>query len=139
VALFRTKFNTHSVEEIAFPRGLNGLEEYRGSPIYKSGTPIHVRAALLYNHHLKRLGLDAKYELLKDGDKLRFVYLKMPNPLQENIIAFTPQGIPTEFKLDGYIDYDRMFENTFLSAVNTVAEPIGWRAEEVVTLDDFFG
>jgi DNA polymerase elongation subunit (family B) len=135
---FRKEFDNFPVEEIAFPRGVNGIKQYAGSPIYAKGTPIHVRGALLYNHHCKRLGLDRKYQAIRDGDKIKFVYLKTPNPFQEDVIAFS-QHLPKEFKLEAYIDYDKQFEKVFLDALQIVIEPLGWKTQEETSLEDFFG
>jgi len=32
---------------------------------------------------MKEKGLNKKYELIQSGDKVKFVYLKTPNPLME--------------------------------------------------------
>lgn len=135
---FRKTFDKMSVAEIAFPRGVNGMKQYAGSPIYAKGTPIAVRGALLYNHHLKRLGLNKKYQPIRDGDKIKFIYVRTPNPLQEDVIAF-PQLLPTELKLESYIDYDKQFEKVFLDALQIVIEPLGWKTQEESSLEDFFG
>ena len=138
VGEFRKEFNKLPVEEIAFPRGVNGMNTYKGSPIYSKGTPIHVRGSLLFNHHCKRLGLEKKYQAIKDGDKIKFVYVKKPNPFQEDVIAF-PQELPKEFGIHSYVDYDLQFEKVFLDALQTVIEPMGWKTEEQSSLEDFFG
>ena len=135
---FRAEFNALPVQDIAFPRGVNGLRQYAGSPIYSKGTPIHVRGSLLFNHHVKRLGLDRKYQLIKEGEKIKFVYVKKPNPFNEDVIAF-PQVLPKEFGLEEYIDYELQFEKTFLDALQTVIQPLGWKVEEQASLEDFFG
>jgi len=135
---FRKEFDKLPIQEIAFPRGVNGLKQYAGSPIYTKGTPIHVRGALLFNHHCKRMGIDKKYQPIRDGDKIRFVYVRTPNPFQEDVIAF-PQVLPKEFKLESYIDYDKMFEKVFLDALQIVIEPLGWKTQEESSLEDFFG
>ena len=137
VADLRSTFNQLPVEEIAFPRGVNGTRQYAGSPIYAKGTPIHVRGALLFNHHCKRLGLERKYPLIRDGDKIKFVYVKKPNPFQEDVIAFL-QTLPPEFKLDDYINYDLQFEKVFIDPLNIILDPLGWKAEYQQTLEDFF-
>ena len=134
---FRKEFDKLSIQEIAFPRGVNGMKQYAGSPIYTKGTPIHVRGALLYNHYTKKMGLDKKYQPIRDGDKIKFVYVQTPNPLQEDIIAF-PQELPKEFGLDSYIDYDKMFEKVFLDALQIVIESLGWNTQEQTSLEDFF-
>lgn len=136
---FREEFNTLPVEDIAFPRGVNGMVTYAGSPIYAKGTPIHVRASLLFNHHIKRLSLDKKYEKIKDGDKIKFVYVRKPNVFHEDVIAF-PNVLPKEFGLHDYIDYDLQFKKVFLDAMQTVIESLGWKTERAsASLEDFFG
>jgi len=135
---FKKEFEKLPVAEIAFPRGVNGIKQYAGSPVYAKGTPIHVRGALLFNHHCKRFGIDKKYQPIRDGDKIKFVYVKTPNPLQEDVIAF-PQVLPKEFGLNTYIDYDKQFEKVFLDALQNVIEPLGWKTQEESSLEDFFG
>ena len=135
---FRKEFDKLPVEDIAFPRGVNGIKQYAGSPIYTKGTPIHVRGALLFNHYLRMKGLDKKYQPIRDGDKIRFVYVRKPNPFQEDVIAFT-QELPKEFDLHSYIDYDKQFEKVFLDALQIVIEPLGWSTTEQSSLEDFFG
>lgn len=134
---FRTEFRKLPVEDIAFPRGVNGMNTYKGSPIYSKGTPIHVRGSLLFNHHCKRLGLDKKYQAIRDGDKIKFVYVRKPNPFQEDVISF-PQELPKEFNLHSYVDYDLQFEKVFLDAMQTVIEPLGWKTEQQSSIEDFF-
>ena len=138
VKTFRTKFNSLSVEDIAFPRSISDLEKYAGVPIYKKGTPIHVRGALLFNHHLKRMGLSKQYEPITNGNKIKFVYVKDRNPFNENVISFNAV-LPKEFGLHDYIDYDLQFEKVFLDALQIVIEPLGWHTEEKASLDSFFG
>jgi DNA polymerase elongation subunit (family B) len=135
---FKKEFEKLPVAEIAFPRGVNGIKQYAGSPVYAKGTPIHVRGALLFNHHCKRFGIEKRYQPIRDGDKIKFVYVKTPNPLQEDVIAF-PQVLPKEFGLDAYIDYDKQFEKVFLDALQIVIEPLGWKTQEESSLEDFFG
>ena len=134
---FRKEFMKMPVEDIAFPRGVNGMVTYRGSPIYSKGTPIHVRGALLFNHHCKRLGIERKYQAIRDGDKIKFVYVRKPNPFQEDVIAF-PQELPKEFGIHSFIDYDLQFQKVFLDAMQTVIEPLGWKTEEQSSIEDFF-
>jgi DNA polymerase elongation subunit (family B) len=135
---FRDEFNKLSVEEIAFPRSVNGLREYgRSSTIYGKSTPIAVRGALLFNHHIKVKGLEKEHQPIRDGDKIKFVYLKTPNPIQEDIISFS-QELPKELNLHSYVDYEKQFEKVFLDAVQIVIEPLGWSVEPKSSLEDFF-
>lgn len=135
----RTEFKKIPVEDIASPRGINGVVQYSSNTtIYTKGTPIHVRGALLYNHLIKTLNLTHKYQPIKTGDKIKFVYLKKPNTLKENVIAF-PNTLPIEFNLHRYIDWEYQFEKVFLDALEGIISPIGWNVIEKSNLDDFFG
>lgn len=135
---FKKDFTSLSVNDVSFPRSVSSLKEYTGTPIYKKGTPIQVRGALLFNHYLKMKGLTRKYEPITNGNKIKFVYLRTPNPINENVISFN-NVLPKEFGLDDYINYDLQFEKTFLDALNIVIDPLGWHAEEKASLESFFG
>lgn len=135
----RSEFRKQSPEDIAFPRSANNLREYSDTNnIYKAkGCPIGPRAALLYNHYIDKNSLSSKYELIREGDKMKFLYLKEPNPIRENIIAFV-QEMPLEFNLHKYIDYDTQFEKVFIDPLKNISEAINWKIEETSSLDDFF-
>ena len=134
----RKETKQQGIENISFPRGCNGLDKYRSSSdLYKKGTPIQVRGAILYNHFISKMKLQNKYPLIQEGEKIKFVYLKTPNPIGENIIAYF-QTLPTELKLDKYIDYDRQFEKSFVEPLKNVVETIGWQVERRGTLESFF-
>jgi hypothetical protein len=138
IAEFKEEFKKLPPEEISFPRGLNGLNNYSDSvTLYKKGTPIHVRGAIMYNHHLKQLGLEKKYQKIQEGEKIKFTYLKMPNHFKEDVISF-PTRIPKEFKLDEYIDYDIQFEKAFLEPIRIILDCMGWKTEKSNSLEDFF-
>lgn len=138
IAKYKETFDQFPVSAIAFPRGVSGMKQYAGSPIYAPKTPMAVRAALLYNHYIKRHGLEQRYPLIREGDKIKFVYLKMPNPIRENVMAFSTE-IPPEFGLNNFIDYDTQFEKVFVEPLKTIMEPLNWSAVEVSSLEDFFG
>ena len=106
--------------------------------MYKKGTPIHVKGAILYNDMLKKLNLTKKYETIKDGEKLKFTYLKQPNPMKDSVISF-PVRLPKEFGLEKYIDYDTQFEKCFLEPMKIILDCIGWEVEKRNSLEDFFG
>jgi DNA polymerase elongation subunit (family B) len=139
IAEFKEEFNSLPAEEISFPRGLNGLKEYSDSAtLYKKGTPIHVKGAILYNHYLKQQGLATKYQLIQEGEKIKFTYLKSPNPFKDTVVSY-PARLPKEFGLQSYIDYDTQFEKTFLDPIKIILDSIGWETEKQSTLESFFG
>ena len=75
-----------------------------------------------------------KYSLIGNGEKVKFIYLKKPNIIQENVVSFI-QEFPTELGLDKYIDYDLQFEKSFLAPLKAILDTIGWDAEKKNTLD----
>jgi hypothetical protein len=134
----REKFKSLRPEEVSAPRGVSDIDKWVDRrEIYKKGCPIHVRGALLYNHYLQDRGLTNKYEEIKNGAKLKYAYLRMPNPIKENVIAF-PDYLPEELGLDRYIDYDMQFDKAFLDPVVSILDAVGWRPEPTATLEDFF-
>ena len=135
---FRKTFKELPPEEVSFPRGVNGMTEYADAlNIYKKGTPIHVKGALIYNNMIKKLGLEKKYPKIKDGDKLKFTYLKTPNVVADTVISY-PMKLPEEFGLHDHVDYDMQFSKTFVEPVQIVIESIGWKAEKKDDLLSFF-
>ena len=134
---FRSHFKKLSPEDIAYPRSCNNLKKYSSSKdIYQKSTPIHVKGALIYNNMLKKNKL-RKYEVIQDGDKIKFITLKEPNPIREHVISFTSK-LPKEFNLHQYIDYDEMFTKSFLEPLRFIVNAIGWNFERKATLDEFF-
>jgi DNA polymerase elongation subunit (family B) len=135
---YKEEFKKLSAEDIAFPRGINGLREYSDSVfLYKKGTPIHVRGAIVYNHYLKQMNLANKYPLIQEGEKLKFTYLKTPNPYKEDVISF-PIRLPKEFDIQNYIDYDKQFDKTFVEPIKIIMQSIGWKIEKENSLESFF-
>ena len=120
-------------------RSVSDVVKYRSpSDIYVKGTPIHCRGALLFNHYIKEKKLTNKYSLINNGEKIKFIYLKKPNIIQENVISFI-QDFPTELNLDKYIDYDLQFEKSFVEPLKAILDAIGWNVEKTVNLELFFG
>ena len=124
-------------ENIAFPRGCNGLAKYFSrTSIYTKGTPIHVRGALLYNHYVNKNNVTNKYPIIQEGEKIKFIYLKTPNPMKEDCISFFSQ-IPKEFNMEKYIDHKKQFDKSFLKPLENVLECIGWNSKKIITIGSF--
>jgi len=138
IAQKREWFATLSPEEVAFPRGVNNLDKYKdASSLYIKATPIHVRGTLLFNNLLKKYKISTKYQQVYEGEKIKFVYLNIPNPIRENVIAFS-QILPPEFDLHRYINYELQFNKAYLDPINNILSAIGWCSEKQNTIEDFF-
>ena len=138
VAKFKEEFRKLSPEQIAFPRSISDVAKYTDdSTIYKKATPIHVRGALLYNYYVRECKLTKTHPLIREGDKIKFLYLRTPNMLREDCISFIDQ-IPEEFGLTSDVDYDKMFEKTFEDAVQNILDSLKWSTVAKASLDDMF-
>ncbi len=134
----RAQFRKLPPSEIAFPRTVSDVDKYKSNlSIYAKGCPIHARGALLYNHHIKNKKLGEKYNVINNGEKIKFILLKKPNPIHENVISFI-NDFPVELGLLPYVDYDTQFDKAFLEPLRTILDSIGWSVEKTATLDSFF-
>lgn len=134
----KQEMKTATIADIAFPRGVNGLEKFADAKmVYGKGCPIHVRGSLIYNNLIKSKGLTKKLPTIKEGEKIKFIFLKEPNAVHSNVIAF-PQSLPKEFTLETYVDYDTQFTKAFLDPIKIITDSIGWKTEICASLEDFF-
>jgi DNA polymerase elongation subunit (family B) len=140
----RQEFMVAAPEEIAFPRSCNGLAKYSNkSTIYEKGTPIAVKGSLLFNYYLKKHKLTKKYETINEGEKIKFLYLKSPNPFggidgRDHVISFV-STLPKEFDIIDFIDYEKQFEKSFLDPLRNILDVVEWDYEKRASLEDFFG
>ena len=137
ISEFKNEFFSSSFEDVAFPRTMSSLQSGRISKGVKVGVPIHVRGSLLYNKLIEENNLNKKYETIKDGEKIKFCYLRQPNPVKENVISII-NVLPDEFGVSQYIDYETMFSKTFIEPLSFILDSIGWSAEKRNTLEGLF-
>ena len=135
---FKTEFNTFPAEDISFPRSVKGLAKYYDSAtIYRKSTPIHVKGSLIYNKILQNKRLTRKYPVIQEGEKIKYAYLKEPNPTGDSVIAML-NNLPDEFDLKQYIDYEKQFSKSFLDPMIGILSVIGWKHERKNDIMSFF-
>jgi len=141
IADFRKEFFDLPFEDIAFPRGVSDItkwyDKYQNTLQVKKGCPIHVRGSITYNNLINDKNLVNQYDYVRNGDKIKFSYLKLPNPAREHVIA-CPKTLPKQFGLDKYVDYDKQFEKSFLEPIESIAHSAGLKTEIIATLEDFW-
>lgn len=135
---FKNEFCSLPPEDIAFPRGVNGINKYEDNGAYIKGTPIHVKGSIIYNRLIQKHDLNLSYQIISDGDKIKFLYLNKPNSCGESVISIQ-NNLPKEFGLDAYVDYDKQFVKAFLDPVKVLLDCMGWKSEKSNTLERFFG
>jgi len=139
IADFKKKFFSLPFEDIARNSSLGALDDYETSTgDSRLGTPNHVKGAILYNNLLKKHKLKGKYNMIYRKDKIKYVYLKDPNPTFINVIA-TPGPLPSQFGLDNYIDKQKQFDKTYMEPIKGILEKIGWETEQRNKVSSFFG
>jgi len=136
---FKKEFFNLNFEDVAFPRGVKDIKKWlrKDAMLYEKGTPIHVKGSILYNDLIDKKGVHKKYEKISDGEKIKFSYLKKPNPYGISVIS-CPTGLPAEFGLNKFIDYETQFDKAFLEPIKSILTTIGWHTEKKATLEDFF-
>jgi DNA polymerase elongation subunit (family B) len=94
---------------------------------FMKGTPAHVKAAITYNQLLKKFNAPFKYEPMKDGDKIKWVYLKK-NPLGLETTGFTGHSDPPEINefIQQYIDYDLIWEKELNNKLDDFYKAMNW-------------
>jgi DNA polymerase elongation subunit (family B) len=143
VNIFSDEFMKMPIEDVAAPRGVKGISKYTdSSDIYKSGTPIATKAALLHNAYTKKIKLDKELPPIKENDKIKFVFVRVPNPYgmggRDAVMGFIGKP-PPQFNLEKYIDRKKQFEKTFGEPLDNILQAIKWSINEQVTLESFFG
>lgn len=135
---FKERFMQLDPELVAFPRGVNNLDKYH-DPVrtYKKSCPIAVKGSLIFNRMLKSHKLTREYRAIVEGDKIKFVYLTVPNTTGDRVVSF-PNALPQEFKLHNHVDYELHFVKAFVDPLQTILDSVGWTHERVATLEDYF-
>jgi len=124
----REVFGCGKFEDVAFPRSVNGLKKYDTHD--RKGCPIQVKGALVYNDHI---GAMKKFEPIRDGQKIRFAYLREPNRFQSKVLA-APDGCPASWKVETMLDYETQWQKSFIEPLTAILGCAGWSVEKADVL-----
>lgn len=128
---FKNNLSKLSVVDIAKNSSVKNLSKYMGKrrkPFeIQKGTPAHVKAAIIYNDLLQHYKSPYKYSPMRDGDKIKWVYLKN-NPMNIDGVALNGYNDPPEIEefIQSYIDYDRIFERELKNKLQDFYDAVGW-------------
>jgi len=132
---FKKSLPTLPVNTIAKGGAIKELSKYddgswkTGSSIanFEKGTPAHVKAGIAYNRLLKFFNAPFKNEPIRDGDKVKWVYLKN-NPLGLDTLAFKDYNDPKEIMdfVETYIDRDKIFEAELENKLDDFYNALKW-------------
>jgi len=94
---------------------------------FEKGTPAHVKAGISYNRLLKFFECPFKHEPIRDGEKVKWVYLKQ-NPLGIDTVAFKDYNDPKEILdfIDTYIDRDEIYKAELENKLNDFFGALKW-------------
>lgn len=121
---WKKEFLEASPEAIAFPRGVSEINKWVEGGRAIKGTPVQAKAAIAYNDALKRAGL-VESETIREGNKLKFLYLRPHNPTGYNVIGLIDK-LPTEFGLDQWIDRNLQLEKALLTPIESFTGLVEW-------------
>lgn len=128
---FKHNMKKLKIQEIAKNSSVKDLSKHNGSgrtPFkFLKGTPAHAKAAIAYNDLLKHYKTAFKYSPIRDGDKIRWCYLKT-NPFGLNAVGFMGYNDPKEITdfIKTYIDYDKIFERELEKKLQDFYTALNW-------------
>ena len=106
---------------------------------HKLGAPAAVKAAIRYNDLLRFWKLDTKHELITNGTKIKWIYLKN-NPYQIEEIAFLDYDIPEKIHtfIEQYADRKKVFESILLNKLEGFYSDMEWNLNLNPYINQFF-
>ena len=129
---YKTKFLQSSINDIAAPRSVNNYDKW-ADPLddyiakkgvwFKSKTPQHVKASILYNYFIKKQNLVLPF--ISNGSSIKVVYVNPNNILNTEILAYVGD-FPEEFHKYFKIDHETQFYKNFIKLISDFYDAFGW-------------
>ena len=133
---FRIEFRQLPVADAAYSKNVKTMMKYSDPDtiyIEGSGASQEAKASLIYNYRIAALGLQNRYNLISEGDRVKFAKVMLPNGLRHDVLAFLDDEVPNElFQGDArmFLKYDTMFYDSFLKPLQSLLDVVGWSAEK---------
>ena len=124
-------FKSLPIEDISFVMGISNYSKYADKCSEFAtckGMPIHIKAAYFYNTLLDKNNLASKYEYISNGDKVRYMYVMLPNKYGANTIGYK-YYYPPEFDKSFQPDIERMFEKIIFSIIERFYGAVNWNIQ----------
>lgn len=90
----------------------------------KISIPINSRAALVTNRYIEQNNLSNQFQPISPNDKIKILYMKTPNPLNSNVMAFIDNRFAEMFRQ--YVDFDENWDKFFLAALEIMTNPLNY-------------
>ena len=132
---YRKKYSSLDIETVAIPSGVSDITKFLDDS--SLSLPQHVRASIVHNDLLKKLNL-TNFQPIVNGDKIKYVFLKN-NPITlADTIAFNDVRFLKETGLIAYIDFNKLYERSFFSPVESLTKAISWNTSSQQVLAGLF-
>lgn len=130
---YRKEHRTLHIDKIAIPSGISDIDKFYKDP--KLTKPMHVKASMLFNELTIH---NQEFNPINNGDKIKYVFLKRNPITNADVIGFNDSQFIYSTGLDKFVDYDRLFERTFLNPVKTLTDVINWKIDKNSALMELF-
>lgn len=129
---FRGEMDSLPFKDVAKNTSVQKIKEYdnkkeKGFKNFEKGCPAHVKASISYNRWLRINKLDNIYEPIRNGDKIKWAYLKN-NPLGVPTMALKGFNDPQDLIdfVSKYVNYDALFESELKKKVQAFYDALSW-------------
>ena len=127
---FKHNMKTLDINVVSKNSSVKNLSKYNDtSCLFKTnkGATAHGKASVVYNDMLTHFNTAYKYAPIRDGDKVKWAYVKT-NPLGVDAVAFKGYQDPDEIIefITMYVDYDKIFERELQKKLQDFYTVLQW-------------
>ena len=129
---FRKSLNDMSFVDIARNTSIKNIENIdlkreKSLVSFPHSAPAHTKAVLTYNRWLRNNKVDHIHQVIRDGDKIKWAYLK-ENPLNISTMALKGYDDPPELVefVNTYLDYAASYERELATKLQDFYTALNW-------------